>query len=102
VNEKWEKHDPPQRPDQNQTDVSLNLFITPDNNAKYCDEVGMKRLGSITVVLSDSREQKKSMGLTLKKRVVEVELILTFGTVEIKVTTINKKTGQAYLCWNFN
>ncbi|CAG8462463.1 11503_t:CDS:10 [Dentiscutata heterogama] len=84
--------------DQNQTDMTFNLFITPDNNAKYCDEDGMKMLGRLKIYLSDSREQKKSKGFsfTLKKRVVEVELILTFGTMEIKATAINKKTGQVY------
>ncbi|CAG8485693.1 21175_t:CDS:10 [Cetraspora pellucida] len=45
--------------DQNQTDVTFNLFITPDNYARYYDEDGMNWLGKLKIDLS---EQKKIKG----------------------------------------
>ncbi|CAG8734623.1 17703_t:CDS:10, partial [Racocetra persica] len=80
--------------DPNQTDMVINVFTTMDNNAKYCDEDGMKMLGNIKIDLSDLKEQKKLLGFTLKKKVVEVEFILTFGAAEIIAMAINKKTGK--------
>ncbi|CAG8676134.1 25016_t:CDS:2, partial [Racocetra persica] len=54
--------------DPNQTGVTLNILITPDNNANYCDENGMKILGRINIDLSDSREQKRLMGQSIKRQ----------------------------------
>ncbi|CAG8679289.1 3691_t:CDS:2 [Cetraspora pellucida] len=69
----------------NQTEKIINVFITPDNNAEYCDEDGMEMLGTIKIDLSDSRRQRKLM-----------ELILTFGVAEVIATVVNKRTGQLY------
>ncbi|CAG8783075.1 1265_t:CDS:10, partial [Gigaspora margarita] len=126
INEKWEKHDPPERRtslghisrfkrlalrgvevcvgqkfyyihtvDSNQTEMMVNVFITPDNNAEYCDEYGMVMMGKIKIDISDSQKKKK-LRFTLKKRVVEVEIILTIGIEKVIITAINKKTGQFY------
>ncbi|CAB4473660.1 unnamed protein product [Rhizophagus irregularis] len=118
VSAKWEKGDPPERRtpsgrifkfhrlalrgvevavDQkfyytagpvvpNQTDMTFNIFITPDNNAKYCDEDGMKMLGKMKIDLPDPQRGKNRL----------VEFTLTFGTMEVKATAINKRTGQIY------
>ncbi|KAF0416226.1 actin-like ATPase domain-containing protein [Gigaspora margarita] len=126
VIEKWEKNDPPERRtslgqisrfkrlaprgvevcagqkfhyihtvDSNQAEMMVNIVITPDNNARYCDEYGMVMVGKMKIDLSDSQKKKK-FKLTLKKQVVKVEIILTFGAEKVMVTAINKKTGQFY------
>ncbi|RIB06646.1 hypothetical protein C2G38_2046625 [Gigaspora rosea] len=118
VSAKWEKHDPPDRRtpsgrifrfhrlalrgvevavDQkfyytagpvvpNQTDMTFNIYITPDNNAKYCDEDGMKMLGKMKIDLPDPHRGKNRL----------VEFTLTFGTMEVKATAVNKRSGQIY------
>ncbi|RIB10754.1 hypothetical protein C2G38_2105307 [Gigaspora rosea] len=132
VSEKWEKHDPPERRtssghisrfkhlalkgveiyvgqkfyyiykvDSNQTEMMVNVFITPDNNARYCDEHGMVMVGKMKIDLSDSQKKKK-LKFTLKKRVVEVEIILTIGFEKVIVAAINKKTGQFYKAFWYN
>ncbi|CAG8637376.1 13731_t:CDS:2, partial [Racocetra fulgida] len=78
--------------DPNQTDMAINVFTTMDNNAKYCDEDGMKMLGNIKIDFL--KEQKKLLGFTLKKKAVEVEFTLAFGDAEIIDRAINKKTGK--------
>ncbi|CAG8789937.1 19187_t:CDS:1, partial [Racocetra fulgida] len=70
----------------NQTDMTFNIFITPDNNAKYCDEDGMKMLGKMKIDLPDPHRGKNRL----------VEFTLTFGTMEVKATAVNKRTGQVY------
>ncbi|CAG8787878.1 1385_t:CDS:1, partial [Acaulospora morrowiae] len=37
----------------NQTDMTFNIFITPNNDARYCDEDGMKMLGKMKIDLPD-------------------------------------------------
>ncbi|RIB00075.1 hypothetical protein C2G38_2235751 [Gigaspora rosea] len=84
--------------DSNQTEMMVNIFITPDNYARYCDENGMVMVGNMKIDLPDS-QKKKILKFTLKKRVVEVvevEIILTFGAENVMVTAMNKKTGQFY------
>ncbi|RHZ71894.1 hypothetical protein Glove_249g8 [Diversispora epigaea] len=70
----------------NQTDMTFNIFITPDSNAKYCDEDGMRMLGKMKIDLPDPQRGKNRL----------VEFTLTFGTMEVKATAINKRTGQVY------
>ncbi|CAG8716441.1 23859_t:CDS:2, partial [Gigaspora rosea] len=74
LNAKWDKHNPPERrtasADLNQTDMTINIFYTKDNNTKYCDE---------------------------DEVVVEVELSMTFGEMEMKITAIKGSFTSAIL-----
>ncbi|CAG8547937.1 15916_t:CDS:2 [Acaulospora colombiana] len=70
----------------NQTDMTFNIFTTQNNNARYCDEEGMRMLGKMKIDLPDPHRGKNRL----------VEFTLTFGTMEIKATAVNKRTGQVY------
>ncbi|CAJ0911447.1 796_t:CDS:2 [Entrophospora sp. SA101] len=70
----------------NQIDMTFNIFITTDNNARYCDEDGMRMLGKMKIDLPDPQKGKNRL----------VEFSLTFGTMEVKAMAINKRTGQIY------
>ncbi|CAG8775401.1 1801_t:CDS:1, partial [Acaulospora morrowiae] len=47
---------------------------------------GMKMLGKMKIDLPDPQRGKNRL----------VEFTLTFGTMEVKATAINKRTGQTY------
>ncbi|CAJ0833464.1 3028_t:CDS:2, partial [Entrophospora sp. SA101] len=67
----------------NQTDMAFNIFSTPALSARFCDEPGMRSLGTLKIDLSDINLGAKRL----------VEFSLTFGAMEIKATAKNKKTG---------
>ncbi|CAB4490712.1 unnamed protein product [Rhizophagus irregularis] len=67
-----------------QTRVSFKIFFTKEDNAKYCDEPGMQRLGKLVVNLPGS-------GL-LDRLLFE----FTFGQMEITVNVKNETNGQRY------
>ncbi|CAH1759986.1 10581_t:CDS:2 [Entrophospora sp. SA101] len=70
----------------NQTDMAFNIFSTPALSARFCDEPGMRSLGTLKIDLSDINLGAKRL----------VEFSLTFGAMEIKATAKNKKTGVIY------
>lgn len=70
----------------NQADMAFNIFSTPALNARFCDEPGMRSLGTLKIDLSDADIGAKRL----------VEFSLTFGAMEIKATARNKKTGAVY------
>ncbi|CAG8663790.1 24524_t:CDS:2, partial [Cetraspora pellucida] len=90
-------HDPPQR----RTPSERFFHRLALRGVEVARGIATNLLGKLKIDLSDSQGQKKSKGFsfTLKKRVMEVmevALILTFRTMEIKATAINKMTGQIY------
>ncbi|CAG8439356.1 13748_t:CDS:2 [Funneliformis caledonium] len=70
----------------NQVDMRFNIYVTTNFDAKYCDEPGTKLLGTLKVDLPDKQFCSKR----------KVEFDLTFGTMEIKATARNKKSGLVY------
>ena len=70
-----------------QRKMGLDLFITPQDDAKYCDDYHVKPLGnkwSIDLPLS-LNDDDRSILYTMK-----------FGSVEIEVTAVNSGTGDKY------
>ncbi|CAI2174732.1 1672_t:CDS:2 [Funneliformis geosporum] len=74
----------PTRPDQEI--ISFNIYYTPRYGAKFCDDPGMKLLGTLRVRATDTH-----LGLNRP-----IEFLLAFGKMEIKATAKNKRTGRVY------
>ena len=70
----------------NQTNIVFNIYYTARDSARYCDEPGMKLLGTLRINTPDTH-----LGLNRP-----VEFSLTFAKMEIKATAINKRNGKFY------
>ncbi|RIA89188.1 hypothetical protein C1645_825213 [Glomus cerebriforme] len=70
----------------NQIDMTFNIYATTNFDAKYCDDPNAKYLGTLKIDLPDKQLGSKRL----------VEFYLTFGTMEIKATAKNKKSGLVY------
>src|SRR2546423_13210502 len=64
-----------------QTRVVFKIYYTKEENARYCDEPGVKFLGKLTVDLPGSGLDRLLFGFT-------------FGQMEITVTAKNENSGQ--------
>jgi len=69
-----------------QAGILFKVYCTPKNNARFCDEFGMKLVGEMEIDLPDVH-----LGLN---RVIEFSLM--FGELEIKATAWNKTTEKFY------
>ncbi|CAB5126810.1 actin-like ATPase domain-containing protein [Rhizophagus irregularis] len=70
--------------DPDQTFINHSLYYTDESDGEYCDEPGMKPLGTLYIDLP---------GSGLGRR---VEFGLTFGKMEITATSRNRQTGESY------
>ncbi|RGB33590.1 hypothetical protein C1646_743233 [Rhizophagus diaphanus] len=74
----------PLEPDQ--TSVSFPIYITTESSARFCDEPGMKLLGTLTIDLPDAHLGKGR----------RVELSLIFGKLELVAKAKNLQNGRIY------
>jgi molecular chaperone DnaK (HSP70) len=74
----------PVHPDQ--TQLSFDIFYTKELSADYCDEPGMKLLGSLLIDLPDVHLGKNR----------PCTFCLSFGDMEIKARAFNQTNGQNY------
>ncbi|RIA97904.1 hypothetical protein C1645_751117 [Glomus cerebriforme] len=70
----------------NQNSLSFPIYITTELNAKFCDEPGMKLLGTLSIDLPDVH-----LGFSRK-----VEFSLIFGKMEIVAKAKNLQNGRIY------
>ena len=68
----------------NQTKMDFNIYYTREYDVEYCDDPGMKLLGTLSIDLPGSGLDRP------------VLFGLTFGQMEIIATSKNKLTGQSY------
>ena len=76
--------------DDDHTAVTFSLYSTTNSTAKFVDEIGMKRIGSVILPL-------------VKGQSADVEL--SFGNTEILATATNANTGavrDAQINYNFD
>ncbi|XP_052061588.1 heat shock 70 kDa protein 12A-like isoform X3 [Mytilus californianus] len=66
-----------------QSSVSVAIYYTYKDNAKYVDDEGCKKLGEFSVPIPDPTEER---------RYVDVEF--KFGGTELEVTATERKTGE--------
>jgi hypothetical protein len=69
-----------------QTSIIFNVYATTKKNARFCDEVGMCKIGELEIKLPDTE------GGTDRP----VEFSLMFGELLITATARNKKNGKIY------
>ncbi|EXX74402.1 hypothetical protein RirG_051420 [Rhizophagus irregularis DAOM 197198w] len=69
-----------------QTHIVFNVYYTRNDFAKYCNESGMKLLGTLRINTPDTH-----FGLNR-----QIEFSLTFAKMEIKATAKNKRNGKTY------
>jgi molecular chaperone DnaK (HSP70) len=69
-----------------QTKMSFEIYYTEEQNAIYCDESGMKLLGSLLIYLPDVH-----LGTNRP-----CTFCLSFGDMEIKARAFNQINGQNY------
>jgi molecular chaperone DnaK (HSP70) len=74
----------PLKPDQ--TKMSFKIFITTESSAEFCDEPGMRFLGTLTISLPDAH-------LGRSRR---VEFSLIFGKLELVAKAKNLQNGRVY------
>ena len=67
-----------------QTNIDHEIYYTTEHYGEYCDEPGMKLLGTLHIELPGSGTDRP------------VLFGLTFGKMEITATSKNKLTGQIY------
>ncbi|KAF0553314.1 actin-like ATPase domain-containing protein [Gigaspora margarita] len=72
--------------DPNQCNINFEIYITENDDGEYCDEVGMKLLGSLKIDLPDAH-----FGLERP-----VRFSLMFGRMEITASAKNMINGQNY------
>ncbi|CAG8562711.1 11855_t:CDS:2 [Funneliformis caledonium] len=72
------------RPEQ--TSMDMDIYVTRNGSAKYCDEDGVDLLGNFSVAMPDTE-------LGIKRSVLYT---LRFGEMEIRATAKNKQTGKEY------
>ncbi len=86
VEEEFSKTMVPIDPDQ--TSISFNFYYTDRYDGTYCDDIGMKKLGSFTVDLPDTY-----LGLNRP-----VKLSLRFASMESTAvaTAKNETNGEVY------
>ncbi|CAB4408736.1 unnamed protein product [Rhizophagus irregularis] len=70
----------------NQTGMSFEIYITTELNAEFCDEPGMKLLGTLSIELPD-------VHLGLDRR---VEFSLIFGKLELVAKAKILQNGRIY------
>jgi hypothetical protein len=70
----------------NQKSMSMNVYVTPQDDAKFCDENGVKLLGKWSV----------DIPLTQKKEDRTIIYTMRFGSVEIEVSAVNSGTGDKH------
>ncbi|RIA83511.1 hypothetical protein C1645_880455 [Glomus cerebriforme] len=71
---------------ENQTSIVFKIYYTRNDLGKYCNEPGMKLLGTLRINTPDTH-----LGLNRP-----VEFSLTFAKMEIKATSRNKRNGKIY------
>ncbi|CAB4434619.1 unnamed protein product [Rhizophagus irregularis] len=69
-----------------QDSIKFVIYYTTEYDAKYCDEDGMEKLGSLSISLPDTH-----LGTDRP-----IEFGLTFGRMEITATAKNNRNGQNY------
>ncbi|GBC08153.1 hypothetical protein RclHR1_07930010 [Rhizophagus clarus] len=69
-----------------QTNIIFRVYYTRNDYTRYCDESGMKLLGTLRINTPDTH-----LGLNRP-----VEFSLTFAKMEIKATARNKRNGKIY------
>ncbi|CAB4375394.1 unnamed protein product [Rhizophagus irregularis] len=69
-----------------QDSIKFVIYYTTKYDAKYCDEDGMEKLGSLSISLPDAQ-----LGID-----GPIEFGLTFGRMEITATAKNSVNGQNY------
>ncbi|CAB4438817.1 unnamed protein product [Rhizophagus irregularis] len=84
VDRKFSGEFSPVRADQ--THIVFNVYYTRSDFAKYCNESGMKLLGTLRINTPDTH-----FGLNR-----QIEFSLTFAKMEIKATAKNKRNGKTY------
>ncbi|CAI2198931.1 12112_t:CDS:2, partial [Funneliformis geosporum] len=70
----------------NQTSALFKIYYTTKDNAIYCNDPGVKLLGTLRIIMPDTKD-----GLNRP-----IEFFLTFARLEIKATAINKRNGKVY------
>ncbi|CAG8533952.1 13632_t:CDS:2 [Funneliformis mosseae] len=70
----------------NQTSALFKIYYTTKDDAIYCDESGVKLLGTLRILMPDIKD-----GLNRP-----IEFSLTFARLEVKATAINKRNGKIY------
>ncbi|RIA82063.1 hypothetical protein C1645_789124, partial [Glomus cerebriforme] len=72
--------------DKTQRKMGLDLYVTPQDDAKFCDENGVKTIGKWSIELPDSlNDNDRSILYTM-----------VFGNVEIQVTALNSGTKELF------
>jgi len=84
VDEEFSKCYTPVRPGQ--TFLKFSIYITTGLDAKFCDEFGMKLLGTLRIDLPDVH-----LGLNRN-----IEFSLIFGKMELVAKARNLQTGKTY------
>ncbi|CAG8445838.1 3628_t:CDS:2 [Acaulospora morrowiae] len=69
-----------------QSKMGLDLYITEEEDAQFCDDSGVTLLGKFSIDLPFTGDEERSVIYTLQ-----------FGMVEILATAINASTGQRYM-----
>ncbi|RGB33496.1 hypothetical protein C1646_788695 [Rhizophagus diaphanus] len=69
-----------------QTGLNFEIYYTKEQDAVYCDELGMKLLGNLRINLPDVH-----LGTDRP-----CTLSISFGDMEIKATAFNQTNGQIY------
>src|SRR3954452_16342560 len=82
INQEITRHCVPMVHDQ--TQMTFFIYYTKKHDAEYCNDPGVKLLGKLQIDLP---------GSGLDRRVL---FGLTFGKMEIYVTSKNQQTGQSY------
>ncbi|CAG8557271.1 14741_t:CDS:2 [Acaulospora morrowiae] len=80
VNKKFSKTFYPVRPKQ--VTIAFKIFTTKDLDGKFCDDPGMKHVGTMKVSIDGTN--------------CPIEFSLTFGRMEFTATAVNEKTKQVY------
>ena len=69
-----------------QTAILFSVYATHKKDARFCDEVGMRKIGELEIDLPDTEYGTDR----------PVEFSLTFGELLITATARNKKNGRFY------
>ncbi|CAG8481208.1 10274_t:CDS:2 [Paraglomus brasilianum] len=67
-----------------QTTVKFLIYTTAEDDAKYCDDPGMKLFGKLHIDLPDPHLGRNR----------PIDFTLTFGKMETKAIATNKRTGE--------
>ncbi|CAG8714991.1 13933_t:CDS:2, partial [Dentiscutata erythropus] len=65
--------------------MGLDLYVTRDKDAEYCDSPGVELLDTFNIKVPITGEEKRA-----------IIYVMNFGMVEIQVTAVNPENGKKY------